>query len=355
MSMFGESNEYDRISNLVEPTTTFRAKREEVQRLITEAIDVLTILDIPFDGSTWRRVERIAMVFLATGQVNTSDGWRNIKDLNDGINMKTRDIIKYINEYFEEKISSGSYDDIRRKDLKLLVIGEVVLRTNEKLARNDSTRGYAVNPIITANLRSVGEEGWKDRLKEAASMITTAREKLNTIRQIQQIPVILPGGFELNLSPGEHNELQRAIIEELLPRYGYGAEVLYVGDTADKYLVRNIDKLKELNFFELGHGELPDIVAYSETKNWLYLIEAVHSSGPISENRLLELKQLTKDCTADIVYITAFLDRAKFRSWAKDIAWETEVWIAEAPDHLVHFNGEKFLGPPHSAVYGEKK
>ena len=121
--------------------------------------------------------------------------------------------------------------------------------------------------------------------------------------------------------------------------------MLYIGDTADRFLVLDRAKLNDLNFFELSHGELPDIVAYSKPKNWLYLIEAVHSSGPISENRLRELKRLTKDCTADIVYITAFLDQAKFRRWIKDIAWETEVWIAVAPDHLIHFNGEKFLGP----------
>ena len=330
---------------MAEPTTEFRSKDEEVQRLIIEAIDVLSILGIPFNGLTWRRIERIAMAFLATGQVNTTNGWENIKDLNDGVNMKTRDIIRYNNEFFEEKISPGSYDDIRRKDLVLLVTGEVVLRTNENLARNDSTRGYAINPTITASLRSVGKEGWENRLQEATSRITTATEKLKTTRRIQQIPVILPDGFVLNLSPGEHNELQKAIIEVLLPRFGHGADVLYVGDTANKFLFLNADKLKGLNFFELSHGELPDIVAYSESKNWLYLIEAVHSFGPISENRLLQLKRLTKDCTADIVYITAFLDRAKFRSWAKDIAWETEVWIAETPDHLIHFNGSKFLGP----------
>lgn len=105
------------------------------------------------------------------------------------------------------------------------------------------------------------------------------------------------------------------------------------------------EKLDELGFFKLDHGELPDVVAYSESKNWLYLIEAVHSSGPISENRLLELKKLTKNCKADIVYVTAFLDRATFRTWVKDIAWETEVWIADNPTHLIHFNGDKFMGP----------
>jgi hypothetical protein len=28
-----------------------------------------------------------------------------------------------------------------------------------------------------------------------------------------------------------------------------------------------------------------------------------------------------------------------------EIAWETEVWVADAPSHLIHFNGERFLGP----------
>jgi adenine-specific DNA-methyltransferase len=43
--------------------------------------------------------------------------------------------------------------------------------------------------------------------------------------------------------------------------------------------------------------------------------------------------------------VTAFPDRVTFRKFAKDIAWETEVWIADNPDHMIHFNGDKFLGP----------
>jgi len=139
--------------------------------------------------------------------------------------------------------------------------------------------------------------------------------------------------------------LQKAIIEDFLPRYGFGAEVLYVGDTSNKYLHLEAKKLEDLNFFELSHEELPDVIAYSKQKNWLYLIEAVHSSGPISEIRLLQLQKLSKSCKADLVYITAFLDRPKFRKFMADIAWETEVWIADNPDHMIHFNGDKFLGP----------
>lgn len=142
-----------------------------------------------------------------------------------------------------------------------------------------------------------------------------------------------------------HSRVIDAIIEEFLPRYGYGAEVLYVGDAASKFLFHAEERLRELDFFELAHGELPDIVAYSTEKRWLYLIEAVHSSGPVSPIRHLELSRLTERCKAGIVFVTGFLTKAKFRKFAADIAWETEVWISESPDHLVHFNGDAFIGP----------
>lgn len=113
----------------------------------------------------------------------------------------------------------------------------------------------------------------------------------------------------------------------------------------NKYLHLDQEELENLDFFEISHDELPDIIAYSKKKNWLYLIEAVHSSGAISELRLLQIKKLTQNCNADIVYVTAFLNRATFRKFIGDIAWETEVWIADNPDHLIHFNGGNFLGP----------
>jgi len=121
--------------------------------------------------------------------------------------------------------------------------------------------------------------------------------------------------------------------------------LLSVGDTANKLLHLDKKKLETLNFFELSHDELPDIIAYNSRKNWLYLIEAVHSSGSINEVRMLELKNLTKKCTAKIIFVTAFLNRAEFRKWSSEIAWETEVWITDNPDHMIHFNGDKFLGP----------
>ena len=164
-------------------------------------------------------------------------------------------------------------------------------------------------------------------------------------RNLPRFPVLLPR--DQTIAPGTSplRRVRRAIIEEFLPRFGYGAEVLYVGDAASKYLVRDEARLSDLDFFELAHGELPDIVAYSPKRHWLYLIEAVHSSGPVSPIRHLELSRLTARCKADIVYVTAFLNREAFRKFAADISWETEVWIADAPDHLIHFNGDSFMGP----------
>ncbi len=175
--------------------------------------------------------------------------------------------------------------------------------------------------------------------------VESLEQKLKRQREIKKVSVTLASNKKLEFSNGEHNDLQKAIIEEFLPRYGFDSEVLYVGDSSDKYLHLEKEKLQALNFFELSHDELPDVIAYSESKNWLYLIEAVHTSNPINELRLLQLQKLTQNCKAEIIYVTAFLTRPKFRQFVAEIAWETEVWIADNPDHLVHFNGDKFLGP----------
>ena len=173
----------------------------------------------------------------------------------------------------------------------------------------------------------------------------TLKERLLRERKLALIPVEIEGGVTLEFSPGAHNQLQKEIIEKFLPAFGYGAKFLYVGDTADKDLFLDKVGLNALKFSEIAHDKLPDVVAYSSAKNWIYLIEAVTTANPISELRRLDLQLMCKDSPAEIVYVTAFPDRTTFRKHAKDIAWETEVWVAESPEHMIHFNGDKFLGP----------
>lgn len=319
-------------------------KPEQLQNLINEALYILENFDLPLENITDRRKERIAMAFLAVANVNLSRGWTNVDILHS---LGTREIIKYWNKHFNENVSESSYDDIRRKDLKLIVLAGIIHASaaNPTAAQNDGTRRFALNPEYSALIKAFGSENWENDVKQFLTHKITLKQQLSDHRNLNKIPIVLPLGKKLDFSPGKHNELQKAIIEEFLPRYGYGAEVLYVGDTANKFLHLESNRLHELNFFELSDGKLPDIVAYSHSKNWLYLIEAVHSSGVISPTRLLELKKLTEPCQADIIFITAFLNRDTFRKFTADIAWETEVWIADAPDHIIHFDGEKFLGP----------
>ena len=224
--------------------------------------------------------------------------------------------------------------------------GIIIRSANDPEAvRNDPTRGYALDPASALVIQAFGTEAWEGVLEDYLAARETLTEQLAKARKLEQVPITLPGGKQLLLSPGAHNKLHKAVVEEFLPRFGHGAHVLYIGDAADKYLYLDKPKLDDLHFFEIGHGELPDIISWSPEKNWLYLIEAVHSSGPISSTRLRELQKLTRQCTAEIVYVTAFEDRKTFRKFAPEIAWETEVWIARDPDHLIHFDGQRFLGP----------
>ncbi len=135
------------------------------------------------------------------------------------------------------------------------------------------------------------------------------------------------------------------MIEQFGPHFAPGSEVLYVGDTAKKHVVSDTEALSELRIGINQHDKLPDIVLYDKKRNWLFLIEAVTSHGPVNPKRHAEIESMLEGCPAARVYVTAFLDRAAFRKYAADIAWETEVWIAQNPGHMIHFNGPKFLGP----------
>ena len=273
--------------------------------------------------------------------------WHEAKSILDNHAFLSRDIIRYMNEYLDESIADSSYDDIRRKDLLYPVEAGIVLRaaTKTNANTNDGTRKYAINEDVIPVIRAFKSKDYPEKLDIYLSNHEKLIDRLNTERELRMLPVRLPTGDEIKFSAGEHNQIQKDIIELFLPYFGHGAEILYVGDTSDKFLYLQADKLQEIGFFEIAHDKLPDVIAYSKKKNWLYLIEAVHTSNPITEMRKLILDDLTKDISAPIVYVTAFNDRATFRKFAHDIAWETEVWIADNPTHLVHYNGDKFLGP----------
>ena len=152
-------------------------------------------------------------------------------------------------------------------------------------------------------------------------------------------------GEDFTFSIGKHNQLQKAILEEFAPRFAPGSKCLYVGDTTAKDLVKDVEKLKELGFEITLHDKMPDIVLYREDVNWIYFIESVTSVGPMDPKRILEIKEMTKEVASGKIFITAFLDFKTYKRFASNLAWDTEVWLAELPEHMIHLNGDKFMGP----------
>lgn len=317
-------------------------KSDEVKRLIFAMLDILGEVGIPLDG-TPKRLEKMAMACLAVGDIKTV--FAEAKSANDNHFLTTREIITFENENYCENISSGSYDDIRRKDLLFPVQAKIVLNSSsfDVQATNNPTRGYALNPMFAELIKCYGTAKWKKSLANYKKQVEFLKEELERKRNLEKIPVKLPSGIELELSAGEHNVLQKCIVEDFLARFGMGAEVLYIGDTSDKFLFKNHEVLNQIGFFTLEHEELPDVVAYCHEKNLLFLIEAVHSAGPMSEIRVRKLKKQLEKCTAYPIFVTTFLNKKEFRKWVTEIAWETEVWIADNPEHMIHFNGYKFL------------
>ena len=163
-------------------------------------------------------------------------------------------------------------------------------------------------------------------------------------KKMEKMPVKI-NNQDFTFSPGKHNELQKAILEEFAPRFAPNSECLYVGDTTEKDLWKDIKKLEALGFTITLHDKMPDVVLFREDKNWIYFIEAVTSVGPMSPQRIIEIKEMTKSVKAGLIFVTAFPDFKTFKSFSEQLAWETEIWISEMPDHMIHMNGDKFMGP----------
>lgn len=138
-------------------------------------------------------------------------------------------------------------------------------------------------------------------------------------RNLVSVPIILPNGEQFNLSPGDHNILQKEIVEEFAPIFAPGSQLLYLGDTANKFLHIEKEKLEGLKFPPVSHDKLPDVVLYSQQKNWVYFIEAVTSHGPISPKRRLELLDIVKDSDVKPVFVTAFLTTQDFKQFVTEV------------------------------------
>ena len=327
-------------------TKNFEQKPASIKLLIQQALQIISALGVPIDDLTDRQKEKMAMAFLAVGDVKTTAGWRRIKDSNDVYALTTREIIDYHNAHFNENISRGSYDDIRRKDLARLVLATIVVNSKPGANNSNPTRGYRISNEYSRIIKNYGQPDWFAQVATFNRMHPTYEARISAQRDLPKLTVTAPDGTQIQLRDGEHNAIQKLIIEEFLPRFGHGAMLLYCGDSDNKYgLIHETEKLAELGFADLKQSILPDVVAYSSEKDWIFLIEAYHTSNPSTPKRKMELQQEMGENAKRAVFVTAFENSTAYRNCPEELAWETEVWIATEPDHMIHRNGFRFMGP----------
>lgn len=324
-------------------------KQDSIGERVEQALSVLRQVGIPVRELTVRRQVRVAKALLAVARLTSEVPWGDATSHFNGTAepITTRGIIKFWNEHYGEAIADASYDDVRRKDLVLLEEAGLVARSAaDPLAdTNDGTRGYAITSDALTLICAYEQSDWEHQLLEFRRRSGDIKDRLSKLRSFNMVPVTLPSGQQYRLSPGPHNEIQKAIVEEFLPRFARGAQVLYIGDTTKKVLHRDTEGLRHLGILDIDKNTLPDVIAYEKDRHWLFLVEAVHSSNPIDGLRHLALRRLTDQTTADRLFVSAFSTASMFSRFSKHISWETEVWIADQPDHLVHFDGEHYLSP----------
>jgi hypothetical protein len=220
-------------------------KNQRVRDRILGMVKILEAAGLPIDGLTPRRVEKIAMTLLALGDLKHETPWAQAKSVADERSLRTRDIIRYINSHFEESISDSSYDDIRRKDLVRPVQAGLVVKSAPTADTNDGTRGYFLSVEFCALVRTYESDAWTTAV-ETFDQAAIYAEYIRGERSIERIAVSLPDGATIELQQGPHNRIQAAVVNDFLPRYGYGAKVLYIADTSNKHLVQDDDGMERL-------------------------------------------------------------------------------------------------------------
>ena len=310
------------------------------QQKIDDALQILKALGMP----RGQQNERSALTLLALVGLKPSGIWEDLSRPLMGITP----IMQYCQEHFGREYAPNTRETFRRQTMHQFVEAGIALHNPDDPSRavNSPRTSYQISEEAVEVIKTFGTDMWEATLNRYLEGQPTLAAKWAKYREMQMIPVRLPDGAEINLTPGSHSELINRIITEFAPRFAPDSELIYVGDTGDKVGYFQAQRLAELGVVDIDeHGKMPDAVLYLGTRNWLLLVEAVTSHGPIDPKRHNELANLFSTARAGIVYVTAFPDRGVMARYLSDISWETEVWCADAPTHLIHFDGERFLGP----------
>lgn len=312
---------------------------ESSPTLINEALTLLRALEL----GRGQLNERSALTLLALLDLTPEKRWATATNPITGI----RAILDFCRNQYQRPYAENTRETFRRQTIHQFEQAGLVTRNPDDPKRpiNSPHNVYQITDELLELVRDFGTSNWVQSLDVFKAKQEELRACATQQRTLNRIPITTTTGETLSLSAGGQNVLIKQVIEEFCPRFAPDGKLLYVGDADKKWAFFDADYLTGLGVVVDAHGKMPDVVVHYSDKNWLLLIEAVTSHGPVDAKRHQELRALFADSTAGLVFVTTFLTRAAMKKYLTEIAWETEVWVAEAPDHLIHFNGERFLGP----------
>ncbi len=287
--------------------------------------------------------ERSALCLLALLNLTPDKSWSEAENPLIGITP----IMSWARKHYNKKYAPNTRETVRRQSMHQFCDAGIALYNPDKPDRpvNSPKAVYQIEPATLALLRIFGTSQWHDNLAVYLAERETIVARYAKERKQNRIPVKIKPNKQIILSPGEHSQLIKAIIEDFASRFAPGSIIAYAGDTGDKWSYFDAALLAGLGVDVNFHGKMPDVVFHYAKKNWLLLVESVTSHEPVNGKRHAELAELFSESRAGLVYVTAFPNRAVMGRYLSEIAWETEVWVADSPSHLIHFNGERFLGP----------
>lgn len=290
-----------------------------------------------------RSNERSALVLLALLRLTPAESWAEAANPMLG----TRAIMDFIRDEYGKDYAPNTRETVRRFTLHQFVEAQLVVQNPDEPQRpvNSPKWNYQVTAEALDVLRAYGTDAWQSATDRYLADLPGIKARYAAAREMDRIPLTLPDGSIFTLSPGGQNVLLKAMVEDFCPRFTPGGQVLYIGDAGDKWALFERETLSSLNVEVDEHGKMPDLVIYLPDRNWLVLLEAASSHGPVDSKRQAELAGLFAQSTAGLVYVSCFPNRAEFRKYVDKIAWESEVWCADHPTHMIHYNGERFLGP----------
>lgn len=301
---------------------------------LDEAREILNQLHVPLKQQS----DLCCYTILAMANISENITWTEAS--NNWIRI--HDIIAFTKANYGVVYAENSRETFRKQAMHHFR-NAAFIEDNNKPTNSPNYR-YRITAEMLSLIKTFKTASWNLAKSGFLSKHESLIKQYASKKQMTKMPVKI-NDTDFHFSTGKHNELQKAIIEEFAPRFAPDCECLYVGDTIVKDLVKNNEKLDALGFSITLHDKMPDVVLYSEEKDWLYFIESVTSVGPMNPKRIKEIEAMTMSVRSGKIYVTAFLDFKTFKKFSEMLAWETEVWIADMPDHMIHLNGDKFIGP----------